>query len=267
MNDQELHQDTEANVKILSAIDNINMHPEWYDIAASTHFWMQWRLNVCLTLLKCHHIPLNRELKVLDIGCGHGVLITQLEEVSQWIIDGADINMAALRKGGRSRGRKYFYDITDHNVSLVGAYDVVLLFDVIEHIATPFDFLESALRHVKPGGYLIVNVPAIQSLYSAYDRAAEHIRRYEKQSLAIEFSGLAVDIIEMAYWGMSLIPVLAVRKLLLTNKTENGEILQKGFDVVNPMVNRLFLSLMTVETALLKHPPLGASLFAILQKQ
>ncbi|MCI5212049.1 MAG: class I SAM-dependent methyltransferase [Candidatus Electrothrix sp. ATG2] len=222
---------------------------------------------VFLSLLRRHNIPLDSHLKALDIGCGHGMVINQMEEVSNWDVDGADINMTALCKGKAKRGQKYFYNIADQHASLVESFDAVFLFDVIEHIAEPHHFLASALGHVKPGGYLIINVPALQSLFSVYDQAAGHIRRYSRNLLSAELSGLPVEVLEMAYWGMSLVPVLAVRKLLLTEKKESGEILQKGFEVTNKTVNQFFLGLMKIETSLLKHPPIGASLFAIVQKK
>ncbi len=254
-------------ITILSHVDTIDPHPEWYEIADAAHFWMQWRLTALLHLLKRNSLSLDVPLHVLDIGCGHGILTAQMEDASSWTIDGADLNMTALEKGPASRGTKFFYNIDDYHVDLIDRYDAVLLFDVLEHIARPTEFLHSALRHVRPGGHLLINVPAMQPLFSAYDRAAGHLRRYDRRSLTAEFSGLHGVLLDTAYWGMTLLPVLAIRKALLSKTTTNSEILQKGFQVTNPIINRCFLLLMRLETALLRRPPLGASLLALFRKE
>ncbi|MEL6859028.1 MAG: class I SAM-dependent methyltransferase [Pseudomonadota bacterium] len=70
-------------------------------------------------------------------------------------------------------------------------FDSLLYIDVLEHIEQDKDEIERAAAHLKPGGYLIVLAPAHQFLYTPFDRAIGHFRRYNKASLvALEPSGL-----------------------------------------------------------------------------
>ncbi|MFN8608950.1 MAG: methyltransferase domain-containing protein [Vulcanimicrobiota bacterium] len=61
--------------------------------------------------------------------------------------------------------------------------DSILYIDVLEHIQEDYEELARAARRLRPGGYLVVLSPAHQSLYSPFDQAIGHFRRYSRQSL------------------------------------------------------------------------------------
>ena len=63
-------------------------------------------------------------------------------------------------------------------------FDSILYIDVLEHIEDDGGEAARAAAHLRPGGKLIVLAPAHQWLYSPFDRAIGHFRRYTKQSLA-----------------------------------------------------------------------------------
>jgi SAM-dependent methyltransferase len=63
-------------------------------------------------------------------------------------------------------------------------FDTLLYIDVLEHIEHDQAELESSSTHLKPGGFLVVLSPAHQSLYSAFDKAIGHHRRYNKETLS-----------------------------------------------------------------------------------
>jgi len=62
-------------------------------------------------------------------------------------------------------------------------YDTVLYIDVLEHIERDRDELERATKHLVPGGHLVVVAPAHQWLFSPFDAAIGHFRRYSRRSL------------------------------------------------------------------------------------
>jgi 2-polyprenyl-3-methyl-5-hydroxy-6-metoxy-1,4-benzoquinol methylase len=90
---------------------------------------------------------------------------------------------------------------------------LVVLFDVLEHIADTQSFLTALLAHLKPQGWVLINVPALQSLYSHYDEIVGHFRRYNRQTLVAEFRQKPLELADIRYWGMSLVPVLALPSL------------------------------------------------------
>lgn len=235
---------------------------EWYDSAPENHFWMTWRLKVILRHLHRLKIDDSAALKGFDIGCGHGAVQRQLHAANSWTIDGCDLNEDAISRNLGHNGNSFVYDIFDLHPDLKAKYDFVLLLDVIEHIRQPIEFLKTARFYLKRGGYMIVNVPAIPTLYSRYDVAAGHIRRYTKASLSAELlaAGLVIEII--TYWGLSLIPLLLLRKAALAF-TEPEAVIRRGFVPPSVLIDKILRLVMSAELATARDVPYGTSLLAV----
>jgi 2-polyprenyl-3-methyl-5-hydroxy-6-metoxy-1,4-benzoquinol methylase len=232
---------------------------EWYDFASPDHFWFQWRLAAICRLLTDLGVPMNQPARVLDVGCGTGVLCSQLEAATPWTVDGADLNLGALRSVPRGRGAIRYYDVEEQSESFVDSYDVVTLCDVIEHIDDTRPFVEAVSRHLKPGGLLLVSVPALPGLYSPYDEAAGHVRRYTTKTLAAECEGLPLDVLDVRYWGLSMVPLLWLRKFWVKPGQGDASVLQEGFVPPGDLVHAMLRGVMRLETGLLKRPFLGTS--------
>jgi len=255
-------------VEMISKPSDSKFESSWYEIATETHFWLHWRLGAMMTQLKDLQLPLEKQLRVLDIGCGCGVLRTQIENKTNWTVDGADVNIEALRQAESGRGKLMFYDVLEQRRSLMQVYDIAILYDVLEHIRDPKPFVSSVLGHIKSGGRILVNVPALHQFYSAYDRAMGHIRRYSKKRLWGEFNGFPVAIEDMRFWGFGLLPFLAVRTLLMQLKARsNNRIVELGFKPPNPLADKAFMAMMRIELMLMRKPALGTSLLMVGRKQ
>ena len=249
---------------ILSKRQIVSMSDEWYSLSSGNHFWMQWRFEIIAKLLEPH---LDRSSKVLEIGCGNGIVMKQFENRFNINVDGCDLNSFAIDHLVPGLGGKvYLYDIHDRNPLLVNQYDVVFLLDVIEHIDQVEEFFESALCHLKTNGILVINVPAHQSLYSKYDEVVGHKRRYGTRKLQEHFKHLNVDVINMSFWGLFLLPILFVRKYYLQIFSPKS-IVQKGFEPPNSFINKIFIILMKIEMGLFSTPLSGTSLLAIVRKK
>lgn len=240
----------------------------WYELADESHVWFKWRMVAALNQLSRLGVPLGRSLRALEVGCGTGVLRSQFEAATRWTVDGADLDYGALRQSGPARGRTLYYDIRDEAQEFVGAYDVLILYDVLEHIEDARPFVASLLRHLKPGGLLLVNVPAVPALYGDYDRAAGHFRRYDRRGLVGEFRGFDVEVLDARYWGFGLLPLLMLRGLMLrfNRRGSSEEVVRRGFESPHPLVDRLLGVLMRAESRALKNPPLGSSLLMACRK-
>jgi SAM-dependent methyltransferase len=254
-----------AHVEVLSREVSYAFPDEWYDLNAETHFWFEWRLMALKRLLVDLGRDLSAPARALEIGCGTGTLRDQVERVTAWAVDGVDVNMGALARSRPGRGRTCVYDIFEERPELIGAYDYVLLFDVLEHIETTGPFIDCTLRYLKPGGFLVVNVPALPSLMSEYDTAAGHFRRYTIETLAEEFRGRDATVEAARYWGQSLVPLLMLRKVMVRGRTDFGEIINSGFRPPNQFFNAGLRVLARVETSLVARPPRGTSVLAALR--
>lgn len=234
---------------------------EWHEIFTEDHFWITWRLQSFLKQLKALGISLDDKLRGIDIGCGRGIFRKSLETVSNWIIDGADIDESALKVNGNCRGDTYYYDIHDRYPKLQGKYDFAIIFDILEHIENETHFIASTSFHVKKGGRVFGNVPALQTWYSKFDHAVGHLRRYNKRTLreVFENSGLYVE--DIRYWGAGMIPLLILRKaLFMTGENTPEQIINKGSNPPGTLFSLCMRLLMSFEYAIPLSPFLGTSI-------
>lgn len=236
---------------------------EWYGISSAEHFWFQWRMRALASCLRALPLPTNLPLRALEVGCGTGLLRRQIETSTAWIVDGADLNPAALEQNVGGRGRTLLYNIQEASPEFTLAYDVVILFDVLEHIDDTESFLRAAFLHLRPGGWMLVNVPALDWLYSNYDRSVGHLRRYSKRSLEDEFTSRQFGKVELIrYWGLLLVPLAIARRVVLAFLTDRKAIVKTGFRPPNRITERILLGMMAIEGALPSVQPLGTSVLA-----
>jgi 2-polyprenyl-3-methyl-5-hydroxy-6-metoxy-1,4-benzoquinol methylase len=249
----------------LSEFDDTNEFPsQWYELADENHFWCQWRFQVFLNLIKKLKIE-KQQLKVLDIGCGNGLVRLQIEKYTNWISDGIDIDYDALQSNVNLLGNTYLYDIQEKIIDFKNKYDIILLFDVLEHIHDKIEFLDAVLFHLKQDGLLIINVPAFEFLRSKYDEAHGHMYRYTKKRLINDLHSSNTKIVYFTYWGAILIPLLILRKIMyFIYKPVN--ISRSGFWPPLKVINRFFIILMKMETSAFKQLSFGTSLLAFVKK-
>jgi len=251
----------DPTIEYLSPVTEISFPVEFYEVGEDRHFWMQWRLAVARRLFEASGLALDRPLRALDIGGGAGRFRDQIERATQWRVDMTDLNLPALRMARPARGRTLYYDVTQADPRLLGSYDVAFLFDVIEHVESPGPLLRAAVEHLRPGGHLFLNVPALPALYSAYDAVQGHVRRYSTGTLAAELASLPCRLEAVSYWGLGLVPLLGLRRLLV-GRTPGPRTYRAGFQPPSPFANQALKALMKVELALLGRPPLGTSVMA-----
>jgi SAM-dependent methyltransferase len=257
--------DTEA-ITYLTPVRPSAFPSEWYEISSVDHFWFKWRLKAALELMALCGAARNTSLRALDIGGGSGLLRDQIESHTRWTVDLTDLNSAALRSARRGRGRTIYYDVLQCEPNLREAYDVAVLFDVLEHVEETRRLLGAIAKHLRGGGLLFINVPALPLLMSAYDRAAGHLRRYRPESLRAELATLDFEILAVRYWGLSLLPLLALRKLILGG-TPTAATIRRGFRPPSRLLHAGLRGLMAIETSLLPLPPIGTSLLLVARRK
>ena len=254
-----------SNVKILSPQSELSFVSGWYDLANDNHFWMCGRLSALLRQFKNNKIPMEKSLRGLEIGCGHGVLRSQIEKNTQWTIDGCDLDHNSLKNNPPLKGEVYLYNIFDRAHFLKEYYDFIILYDVIEHIEDVNSFMRASLFHLKSGGLVFINVPALESLYSLYDKVVGHCRRYDKAMMDKTLMDCGLEIVHLNYWGLTFVPILKCRKQMLKNADEKN-VVEKGFRPPGSIMNSLLKAMVSVETSLIPDPYTGTSLMAIARK-
>lgn len=249
---------TNNKIEILSTPIEVDMADDWYQHASANHFWIKSRFRAIKSRLREQEIGRN----LFEIGCGHGIIIKQFEKEFDLIVDGCDLNMFALKDIGNTRGKIFCLNIYEKHEELLHKYDSVLLMDVIEHIENDLLFLENSIKYLKKGGLVIINVPALNSLFSKYDIVAGHKRRYNKRMMKELFKKCNIEEISISYWGFLLIPVAMIRKLIL-KFVSKSKIISTGFNPPNFIVNKLLNVILSLENQFISSPVLGTSLIAV----
>jgi SAM-dependent methyltransferase len=236
------------------------MADRWFEIAAVDHFWICRRFEV-FRRIAGGLIADSRAMA--EFGCGHGLLQLQIEQAYGREVTGFDLNEIALKQNVSQRSTISCYDICEKDSTLREKFDLIFLFDVLEHIANEDGFLNALLYHLAPSGRLVVNVPAGMWAYSAYDVAAGHVRRYSVRSLrgVAERNGLHVK--NYTFWGLPLVPTLLVRKLWLLGSRNADDVISAGFDSRTKSLNQLLGILSRCEP--IPQTLLGTSLMAVLE--
>jgi len=223
------------------------------------HWWYRARRRVLRELIR-RRIPLPERARILEIGCGTGHNLMMLREFGE--ADAVEIDAAAREIASRRLGRPVM-DAPLPTLTGVpeGAYDLVALLDVLEHVAEDRAALESIARRLAPGGRLLLTVPAHPWMWSAHDVVNHHLRRYTKRALreVIVASGLRLDFISP--FNSLLFPLAAAARLAgrVTGKED-------GDDRLPPApVNALFERIFGLERYLLGRLPFppGVSFVAI----
>lgn len=252
----------------LSAPFDSDFPDEWYQYNLDHHFWFAWRLRVLQRLLKDNRVNTSASWKGLDIGSGVAFFRSQIEAVTKWTVDAADLNEPALQKAKPGRGKTLLYNIEDQRLDLKDYYDLIFMFDVLEHIKEPTRFLEAALWHLRSGGFVLINVPALRCLYSRYDQLVGHFVRYQTATMRklLESPPCSLKIVDLRYWGFSLLPIAGLRSLMVRTKKTPDQAVAAGFKISAGWVNQAFLTASRIETSALSHPPAGTSLMALATK-
>jgi SAM-dependent methyltransferase len=249
------------NITYLSPPAKVSMADRYYEISSLDHFWVRRRFEVLRTL--AGNLPPSAQ-EIAEIGCGHGLLQRQIEDAYDREVAGFDLNEFALKRNLSRWSPISCYDIHQRDPSLRRRFDLIFLFDVLEHIDEENRFLSALLFHLAPTGKLVVNVPAGEWAYSSYDRADGHVRRYSIRSLSDVVGRNNLEFEKWSYWGLPLLPAVALRKLWLVGKRDEREIVSAGFDSRTKTINTLMGLLSQCE--FIPQKLVGSSLMAVLRQ-
>jgi 2-polyprenyl-3-methyl-5-hydroxy-6-metoxy-1,4-benzoquinol methylase len=184
--------------------------------AEDAHFWHRARNRFIRAQVGALGVP--QGARVLELGCGAGCVAADLSRVG-YDVTGVDGHRSLLAVAcTRAPSARFFcHDLRRGMPDLErGTFDLVALFDVIEHLDDPVRALGDALRMAKTGGFLVGTVPALMSLWSSIDEHAGHKTRYSRVTLAATLEQVhGATIIEIAPFFRSLVPLVWLQRRML----------------------------------------------------
>ncbi|MEP6697360.1 MAG: methyltransferase domain-containing protein [Pseudonocardiales bacterium] len=115
-----------------------------------------------------------------------------------------------------------------------GAIDLVVAFDVLEHIEDDAAAAAEIHRVLAPGGTLLVAVPCDMALWSAHDVAVGHVRRYDRASLRSLIAGAGLVVEDLRSWNVLLRAVVRMRRRTSTESdlTELNPVINAGLTTI-----------------------------------
>lgn len=220
----------------------------------ATHFWFQVRRKWIRDKIQKFALP---PASVLEVGCGSGNVSSFLAH-HRYDVTGCEYYRNALEMAWpnfkKMQGSAEQLPFDD------SSFDVVGLFDVIEHFEDDTLPLNESVRVLKKDGIIVITVPARVELWSFIDEISLHKRRYTKSTLCNILTGAKIDTVLLEYMFMSLYyPMKYLRRKQAKSKNQ--------FEI-SKLSNALFRGVFDIERIMTKYIslPIGTSLIAIARK-
>lgn len=226
-----------------------------------TYWWHVGRKSIVSLQLRALNLP--EGARVLNIGCGTGGMIPFMEEYGR--VSNVDTSEEAIRY---CKLRGYEDAVKVDGIELPfgnEVFDVVVATDVLEHIKDEQAALAEWRRVLKPGGHLLITVPAYQWLWSSHDESLHHFRRYTASEVHRKLNQKDFDIKRRSYVIVFSFPLVVGFRLLrgLASKEQ-----KTSYVSLPAWLNSLFINLLRIEARAVKviSFPFGTSVLAVARK-
>lgn len=231
------------------------------------HWWYRGRRRVLDAVLD--QIDLPPGARLLDAGCGSG---RQLDELARrGAASGVDLSDLAVAHA-RARGHPDVHRAAIEQLPFADAtFDLITCLDVIEHTPDDRAALAELRRVTRPGGLLIVTVPAYQSLWSAHDVANRHFRRYRAASLRAVATGAGWSVLLDTHFNTILLAPAALVRLARRQRNRTASRASRSELILTPpFLDALLEQPLRAEAHAIgngRRFPAGLSLLAVLRRE
>ena len=226
------------------------------------YWWFVGRRRLALRLLRRGVAGASRP-RILDLGCGTGRVMSELKEWSEPV--GLDMSDLALRFSA-SRGLGPLVKGSGTALPFAAErFDAIVSLDVYEHIEDHRRAFAESLRVLKPGGTLVLSVPAHGFLWGPHDVALMHFRRYTRPELKALLEAQGFEVERIGYSVFFLFPVVMLVRFF--ERRRKGPA-QANLVAVPEWLNRALVALQTFEASLIERfdLPWGSSVIVVARK-
>jgi SAM-dependent methyltransferase len=229
----------------------------------SFYWWFVARRKLVRDLIRECNSP--KDAALLDVGCGTGLNCLMMSEFGS--VRGTDLSEKAI-EFSQQRGIGDLTQCDAEDLKFSGnTFDVVTALDVLEHVNDDLVALSEMFRVLKPGGWLIITVPAYGFLWSEHDEALHHRRRYVAHELRNKVLNAGFTVERSTYFLTSLFfPILFFRTI--RNLTRKNLRPQTSHVILPDWMNSLLIRILDLERFYLRlgNLPFGVSLICMARK-
>lgn len=241
---------------------NIEMYRIFFEIQKK-HWWFVTRKNIVLDVIE-RHLMKDKPKKVLDIGCGSGLMLNSLKNIGQTF--GMDMSDEAINFSKEIfDGRVEKGALPNQLPYQENFFDLITALDVIEHIDNDTDSISAIRSLLVPGGRCVFTVPAYMFLWSAHDEMNQHKRRYTLPELNEKLIQAGFIVEKISYYNTFLFPVIFMVRMLNNVLKRDGA---SDTDMPGEVMNGVLKKIFGIEKYLLRHfnLPFGVSVLAVVRK-
>lgn len=226
------------------------------------HWWFTARRRILSSVIRRIVRP-PASARILELGCGTGHNLDMLGgfgRVEASELDDHARDLAAIRLGSPVEK----VALPDLGKFPAESYDLIALLDVLEHVPDDRGSLAAIFTRLKPGGALLLTVPANPWMWSAHDVAHHHHRRYRKSEIAVLARAAGYEVDLLSPFNTMLFPLIAAVRLI--NKARGHDSADDALPA-RP-VNRMLDTMFGAEAGLIGRLPFpfGVSLVAVLRR-
>ena len=226
------------------------------------HWWFTARRRILAELIERVVQP-PKDARILELGAGTGHNLSMLSRFGT--VEASELDSVARKLASERLGREVKEAaLPDLSMFPADSYDLIALLDVLEHVPDDKGSLAAIRGRLKPGGALLLTVPANRWMWSAHDVAHHHHRRYRKseiEKLALD-AGFRIEL--LSPFNSLLFPPIAAVRLLgkVTGKDDSDDAMPGA------LVNRTLDTIFGLERSLIGRVPMpfGVSLVAVLRR-
>jgi len=248
------------------------MHKQFeatYHELEERHWWFLGRRALIRRLVRI--AAANHDASILEIGCSGGPLLLQLRRDGYKYLTGIDTSNKSIEVC-HERGVPNTFVMDAQSIEYPAeSFDVIIASDVLEHIKDAPGALREWRRTLKPGGILLVFVPAFMFLWSNHDVVNLHQHRYSAFELRRALIDALFVVKRISYWNfLMFLPAATIRTLKNKLISSNATSSQGDLKLTSSFLNTILAGLLAIENRLIlfgMNPPFGISVWAIARKQ
>lgn len=237
------------------------------------HFWFRARNRVIAELVKHVTASFTPGYHVLEVGCGTGNVLRTLQQTcSEGIVIGTDLYSEGLQYA-RKRTSCALVQADMHTLPFRKQFNVIGLFDVLEHLSDDLQVLTDLHSLLLPDGVLVLTVPAHPSLWSYFDEVSHHCRRYTPDELKQKLLDTGYQLRYLTQYFGSIFPLVWIQRRVVSLysriRSQKAKLptqsLKEELRII-PLVNTVLTFLLTQEVRFITRRytlPIGTSLLTI----